>query len=229
VWSEIPVYWTIHWDNPETYMNAENQLREMITRDRNRAAVIIWSMANETPVSDARNLFLRKLISTARALDDSRLITAALEKHYPDGNGLHPVVDDPVGADLDVLAFNEYIGWYDGLPEKCKLVNWTIAYDKPVIISEFGGGARQGLHGKTDERWTEEYQEDLYIQTLKMLETIDNLAGTSPWILMDFKSPSRLLPGIQDGWNRKGVISDQGIRKKAFFIMQQWYAGRMGK
>ncbi|MFZ5940707.1 MAG: glycoside hydrolase family 2 protein [Bacteroidota bacterium] len=223
VWSEIPVYWTIQWENVETYKNAENQLEEMIARDKNRASVIIWSMANETPVGTDRNAFLQGLIDRTRSLDNTRLITAALEKHYPDGNNLHPVVDDPIGASLDLLSFNEYIGWYDGLPEKCNRVTWTISYNKPVIISEFGGGALQGLHGAADERWTEEYQEDLYIQTIKMLEKLPNLQGTAPWILMDFRSPNRVLPGIQDGWNRKGVISDQGNRKKAFYIMQDWY------
>ena len=49
VWSEIPVYWTIKWEDPGTYKNAENQLTDMITRDKNRANVIIWSVANETP------------------------------------------------------------------------------------------------------------------------------------------------------------------------------------
>ncbi len=49
VWSEIPVYWTIQWENEGTYQNAHNQLMEMIERDQNRAAVIIWSIANETP------------------------------------------------------------------------------------------------------------------------------------------------------------------------------------
>src|SRR5262249_43009203 len=42
VWSEIPVYWTILWENPGTLENAQNQLSEMIARDKNRAAVIIW-------------------------------------------------------------------------------------------------------------------------------------------------------------------------------------------
>ena len=52
VWSEIPVYWTILWDNPETFENARNQLSENITRDKNKASVILWSVANETPVSE---------------------------------------------------------------------------------------------------------------------------------------------------------------------------------
>src|SRR6185295_6986888 len=54
VWSEIPVYWTVLWENPETFANARNQLEENITRDKNRASVILWSVANETPVNDAR-------------------------------------------------------------------------------------------------------------------------------------------------------------------------------
>ena len=61
VWSEIPVYWTILWENPETFENAETQLGEMITRDKNRASVILWSVANETPVSEPRNKFLKGL------------------------------------------------------------------------------------------------------------------------------------------------------------------------
>lgn len=49
------------------------------------------------------------------------------------------------------------------------------------------------------------------------------LKGTTPRILMDFRSPKRALPGIQDGWDRKGLISGQGVCKEAFKEMQQWY------
>ena len=65
VWEEVPVYWTIQWENPETLRNAENQLDEMITRDHNRAAFIIYSVGNETPIGDARNHFLSQLIHEA--------------------------------------------------------------------------------------------------------------------------------------------------------------------
>ena len=59
LWAEVPVYWTIHWDDPATLANARNQLTELITRDRNRASVVIWSMANETPVSAPRTRALQ--------------------------------------------------------------------------------------------------------------------------------------------------------------------------
>jgi beta-glucuronidase len=229
VWSEVPVYWTIHWENPDTYRNAESQLADNIRRDANRASIIIWSLANETPVSEARNAFLKKLADKARSLDGTRLLSAAMEKHSkPDAPNVS-IVEDPLSEVLDIVAFNQYTGWYDGLPDKCAKVTWEIPYEKPVFISEFGGDARQGLHGDKGERWTEEFQEDLYRKSLPMLEKINGLAGFSPWILVDFRSPKRLLPGVQDGFNRKGLISSEGVRKKAFFVLQDYYRKRAEK
>jgi len=222
LWSEIPVYWVIDFKNPVTLRNALNQLTENITRDKNRACIIIWSMANETPISEFRNQFLVKLVNQTRKLDNTRLISAALEVEYPKDK-FSPYVNDPFGKHLDVLSFNEYIGWYDGLPDKCKKVNWVINFDKPIVISEFGAGAKQGFYGDKDERWTEDFQEDLYIKTLQMIDKIENLRGVIPWILMDFRSPNRVLPEIQDGFNRKGIITENGKKKKAYYILKDWY------
>jgi beta-glucuronidase len=221
VWSEIPVYWTILWENPATFENAQTQLTEMIARDKNRAAVIIWSMANETPIGEARLSFLKKLVERAKSLDSTRLISAALERHYLDEQT--EMIDDPLGEYLDVLGCNEYVGWYDGLPEKADRLEWKTKYQKPLIMSEFGGDAVYGKHGDALTRWTEEYQESLYQHQVKMLKRISFLRGTCPWILMDFRSPRRPLPGIQDFHNRKGLISDRGDKKKAFYVMQQYY------
>ena len=95
VWSEIPVYWTIDWTNPETLANARQQLTEMITRDKNRASVIIWSVGNETPLSAPRLEFMTELVRTTRQLDPTRLVSAALEKREPEPDQL--VIDDPLG------------------------------------------------------------------------------------------------------------------------------------
>jgi beta-glucuronidase len=221
VWSEIPVYWTILWENPATLENARNQLSEMIARDKNRASVVIWSVANETPLSDPRLTFLKDLVAHARSLDSTRLLSAAMERHYTDPTT--QMIDDPLGEYLDVLGCNEYVGWYDGLPAKADRLNWKSKYDKPLIMSEFGGDALAGHHGDASTRWTEEYQENLYRHQLAMLKRIPFLRGTAPWILMDFRSPRRPLPGIQDYWNRKGLVSNRGEKKKAFYVMQQWY------
>ena len=224
VWSEIPVYWTIDWENPDTLQNAVNQLSENIGRDKNRACVIIWSVANETPPGEARNRFLSILARKARELDSSRLVSAALEKRYAQEDPELAMMEDPFAAECDVVSFNEYIGWYDGLPEKCDRVKWNIPYDKPVVVSEFGGDALEGLHGAPSARWTEEFQKDLYERTLAMLKKIPQLRGLTPWILADFRSPKRLLPHIQDGWNRKGLVSEKGRRKAAFAALRAFYA-----
>lgn len=221
LWTEIPVYWTIQWKNEATFSLAEQMLREMITRDKNRASVMLWSIGNETPLSQDRLHFMRRLAGTARSLDATRLITAALERHYENDTTL--MINDPLGKYLDVLGVNEYIGWYDGMPPKADNISWKTIYDKPLIMSEFGGSALQGYHGKEDIRWTEEFQQDIYEHQIPMLKKIPFLAGTTPWMLMDVRSPRRTLPGIQDFYNRKGLISDQGMKKQAFFVLRRWY------
>ena len=198
----------------------------MIERDRNRAAVILWSVGNETPLSDERLDFMRRLVEQTRDLDPTRLVTAALEQRYLDDETR--MIDDPLGQYLDVLGCNEYIGWYDGLPAKADGLRWKSAYDKPLVMSELGGGALAGRHGGAGERWTEEYQEDLYQRQIGMLRKIEFLRGMSPWILVDFRSPRRPLPEIQDFWNRKGLISETGRKKKAFFVLRSFYESLAG-
>jgi beta-glucuronidase len=223
VWSEIPVYWTIAWTNADTYQNAERQLTDMIRRDHNRCNVIIWSIANETPHSDARDQFLSRLSQKARSLDATRLISMAME--VTAANHHKNRLQDNMNQYVDVISFNQYIGWYRDVNDAPKM-EWEIPYDKPVIISEFGGGAKYGLHGAKNQRWTEEFQENLYRENCAMLDKIDGLAGTTPWILKDFRSPRRVLNGIQDYYNRKGLFSDDGHKKKAFYVLKEWYQGK---
>jgi len=227
VWSENPVYWAVEFEKPEVYTKAQQQLGEEIGAYRNHAAIVLWSMANETPINDARTKFIGDLADHARKLDPTRLITAALLVHdQPEGDRTVEIVDDPLGKYLDVLGTNQYIGWYWATPESADTTDWRIKYDKPLIMSEFGAGAKAGLHGEPNELWTEEYQANIYNHQIGMLNRIPQLRGISPWILMDFRSPRRELPGIQDGFNRKGLISDQGQKKAAFFVLQKAYTDK---
>ncbi len=221
IWSEIPVYWTIQFDNEDTYANAKNQLTEMISRDKNRAAVVLWSMANETPEGESRLNFIGNLAEQARKLDDTRLITAALDTQAQgdDGN----LIEDPLGEVVDVIGINAYCGWYAGATDTCAQLKWASAYNKPMIMSEVGGGALYGHHGEKNERWTEEYQAEVFKTNIEMMRNIDFLSGLSPWILMDFRSSRRPLRRIQDDFNRKGLISEQGMKKQAFFTLQEYY------
>ena len=204
VWAEVPVYWTIQWENPQTLHNAENQLNEMIARDHNRAALIIYSVANETPISDARNRFLRQLIQEAHAADPTRLVSAALQSNeVAKGNRMTIHMNDPIASDLDVLGTD---------PERPTA--------EPV---EFGGDALFGYHGNAHTRWTEEYQENLYEHQIAMQKRIPFLRGMTPWILKDFRSPRRTLPRFENYFNRKGLVSDHGEKKEAFFVLQKLY------
>lgn len=223
VWSEIPVYWTIDFSNPEVLGKAEAQLTEMITRDHNRASVIVWSVGNETPVSKVRTNFMHTLIDSTHALDDTRMASAALEVNYNADKNVHEV-NDPLGAYVDLVAFNEYLGWYGGLPDKCRTAHWATPYDKPLFISETGAGAKYGFHADSLTRYSEQYQKWYFQEQVKMFGRLpDNFVGLSPWVLNDFRSPKRNNPVYQDGWNRKGLFDNEGHQKEAFYVLRDYY------
>ncbi|MRW93312.1 beta-glucuronidase [Duganella sp. FT80W] len=220
VWAEVPVYWTISWDKPEVYANAAQQLTDLVVRDKNRASVVIWSIGNETPVSAPRNVFMGKLADTVRSLDGTRLVGAALEVHR---NGDVVTVEDPLADKLDLASFNEYAGWYWSNNREMLKFSFKVNYNKPVLVTEFGADALGGYHADSDTRWSEEYQDQLYKNTFKLLDAIPGLRGMTPWVLTDFRSPRRPNPVYQDYWNRKGLISETGKKKQAFYTLKSYY------
>lgn len=222
LWTEIPVYWTIDFKNPEVLKKAQTQLKEMITRDRNRASVIIWGVGNETPLSDARNHFMSHLVKKAKEFDNTRLVAAALEVRYNKGVNY---VNDPLGEYTDIVALNEYLGWYGSTPDACQTAEWEIKYNKPFFISETGAGAKGGFHDEKDMRFSEEYQQWYYQEQINMFKSKfpNSFSGLAPWILNDFRSPKRNNPEYQEGWNRKGLIDEKGNKKLAFYVLQKYY------
>ena len=219
LWEEIPVYWAVAFDNPGTYEDAQNQLSELILRDRNRASVIIWSVGNENADTDARLAFMSKLAKKAKALDSSRLVSAAC---LIDQEKLQ--IKDRLADYLDVIGINEYYGWYDPDFEKLPKILANSSPEKPVLICEFGGDARLGQGGSLDELWTEDKQKRLYEQQVETFKKCPYIAGTSPWILYDFRCPRRL-NRYQQGFNRKGLIdAERTAKKPAFHVMRQFYA-----
>jgi len=227
VWSEIPIYWRVAFDNPDVLAKARAMLAEEIERDRNRASIIIWSIANETPTNDARNKFLFTLADDVHRLDPSRLLSAALLTGRRTVDG-HPEMmsDDPLIGRVDVLAFNTYNGWYtsDKLADVPN-ITWRVPANKPLVFSELGADAKAGFHDPvTMRKESEEYQAEYLRQTLKMADKIPTLTGMSPWVLKDFRSPRRQHPVFEAGWNRKGMISETGERKQAFAVLADYYA-----
>ena len=220
IWSEIPLWQRISFEKPAVYAKATAMLNEMIRRDRNKASVILWSVSNETPNDPTRTEFLTNLANEARHLDQTRLITSALIGPKPQGSEM--VQKDRLADALDVVGQNEYIGWYEGKAEDADNTLWTLP-NKPIIMSEFGAEAKQGNHGGVHDRWTEEQQAFVIQHQFVMLNKIPQLRGMTPWVLMDFRSPTRNIPKLQDGFNRKGLISEDGKKKLAFDLFQKAY------
>jgi beta-glucuronidase len=223
IWSEIPLWQHISFDKPEVYAKATSMLNEMIRRDRNKASVILWSVSNETPNNPTRTQFLTNLANEARRLDPTRPITSAILGPHLQGNEM--IEDDPLAKALDVIGQNEYIGWYLMRPEDADNIKWTLP-QKPILLSEFGAEAKQGNHGGEDQRWAEEQQVNVYKHQFVMINKIPQVRGLVPWVLMDFRSPTRNIPKLQDGFNRKGLISEDGKKKQAFYLFQKAYEER---
>lgn len=225
LWEEIPVWQGIDFKDSSTRLKAQRMYTEMLLRDRNRCALTFWGVANETAPSESRNAFLKSLVELCHKMDTTRLITAAfdLPKLNSETNAFE--MEDDFIENLDVVSINKYMGWYHRWPMSPSEIRWNVVLDKPLIFSEFGGEALYGQSGDSTvtSSWSEEYQEKLYKDNLEMFKYIPNLAGISPWILFDFRSPYRFHPTNQEGWNRKGLISDQGYRKKAWYVMKEYY------
>lgn len=280
LWEEVPVYWNISWENPQTLAVARDQMARLVQRDWNRASVVVWSVANETPYSEPRMKFLGTLIDDTRQSDDSRLVSAALlggidsfgkvAKHIA-AKGLvdsdtsaeakakfkayldrqegdipsatdhyNHVISDPLGEITDIVSYNEYFGWYysgmmnrmldvsqaDVRPLMFKhMADMSISsvFAKPIHISEFGAGAKAGNKGGAANLWTEEYQANVYRAQTAMLARSPQVQGMTPWILKDFRAMLRALSGIQDYYNRKGLIDENGQRKQAYYVLQDFY------
>ncbi len=218
LWEEIPVYWAIDFADPAVFADAENQLLELIRRDRNRASVILWGVGNENADSDARLAFMGGLAEAARRADPTRLVTAAcLVKRAPFR------LEDRLADRLDVVGINEYFGWYEPDVEGLRTLLANTRPGKPVIVSETGAAAVAGLHGPADAFFSEERQAAFYRKQFAILGDFATVRGVCPWILYDFRSMRRLTP-FQQGFNRKGLIAeDKQTRKAAFDVVAEAY------
>ena len=284
LWEEVPVYWNIDWDNSNTLNIAKNQITRLVQRDQNRASVVVWSVANETPLSSSRMKFLKTLLDEIEINDSSRLSTAALlsgsEEQFrslvlvlalqgsksqwvtPKEKAIFQLIldqanipidselsfslsiDDPLGESVDLISYNEYFGWYyvTFFTDQMKISEGTLrklmfevmpdikissSFNKPIHISEFGAGAKYGNH--TNKIWSEEYQAKLYKHQLEMLSNNPQIQGISPWVFKDFRAMLRPLPGIQDFYNRKGLIDENGNKKEAFDVLADFYENKWNK
>lgn len=219
LWEEIPVYWAIDFKNPATFKDADNQLRELVKRDRNRASVIIWSVGNENPDTDERLAFMKGLVDTANEMDGTRLTSAACLVNHTKNR-----IEDRLAQYINVIGINEYYGWYEENFDD--LIEFLDNSDpgKPVVISETGADGYIG-EGKLEKGFfSEAYMAEVYRKQIATLKERAFVKGISPWILYDFRVERRQNM-YQRGWNRKGLIaSDKKTKKEAFKLLSDFYA-----
>lgn len=218
LWEEVPVYWNIHFDLEDTYQDAENQLKELIHRDYNRASVIIWSVGNENEDTDSRLQFMGNLAKCAHELDHTRAVSAACLVNFKKN-----AIEDRLEQYLDIIGLNEYCGWYTADLKMLPALFANSKPQKPVIVTEFGADAYAGLHGTITDKGTEECQAYVYEKQIETIRNIPYIKGMTPWILYDFRCPRRTSVN-QKYYNTKGLLSaDKKYRKPAFYVLQQFY------
>lgn len=218
LWEEVPVYWNIHFDSEDTYQDAENQLKELIHRDYNRASVIIWSVGNENEDTDLRLQFMGNLAKCAHELDHTRAVSAACLVNFKKN-----AIEDRLEQYLDIIGLNEYCGWYTADLKTLPALFANSKPQKPVIVTEFGADAHAGLHGTITDKGTEECQAFVYEKQIETIRNIPYIKGMTPWILYDFRCPRRTSVN-QKYYNTKGLLSaDKKYRKQAFYVLQKFY------
>jgi hypothetical protein len=218
--------------DPSLLRNAARQLVEMIERDRNNPAVILWSVGNECydlfDGGAAAPAFLRDL---ARRFDASRPVTMATLTF-----GARPLDALRRGAEsLDVLSVNFYFGWYYGeASEVGPYLDRLHAQfpGKPIVISECGAEAALGRRERDGpfetgfvpfgRTYSEEYQAGVLADIWRATRARPFMAGISPWVLADFRCPwfpKNPVPG----YNTKGLLTRERIPKQGFRTLAALY------
>lgn len=226
VWSELPVYQHINFSDSTVPGKIITMQQEMVARDKNRCAVIVWGLSNETyPGTPNRDATLINLTKACRNLDNTRLVVHVANTQGYTNNIL--TVWDTIYNYSDLVAVNEYIGWYQPWQGRPGEMKWNTRFpEKPLFISEFGGESVFGHRAEpagTAAVWTEEYQKKIYESQIRMFEQAPGLCGIAPWILFDYKSPVRMNQVFQKGYNRKGLLSENGNKKMAWYIMRNYF------
>lgn len=213
------------------------QIEEMIARDKNHPAVVMWCVANEPmpkgfsvgalgesdptleEINKPGKQFLDTLIARARELDPTRPVT------------LVTVMGGPQNwmENCDVICMNRYWGWYTlgGQLDiaRQKLENeldqvWQ-RFHKPIIVTEFGADTIAGYHGKPDVMWTEEYQAQYIRFHLEAAEAREFVAGMQVWNFADFAAVQSVMR--VGGLNHKGIFTRIRTPKLAAQVLREFW------
>uniref|UniRef100_A0A8D2CQY0 Glucuronidase beta n=1 Tax=Sciurus vulgaris TaxID=55149 RepID=A0A8D2CQY0_SCIVU len=212
---------------PQSFGNASLQhhlrvMEELVRRDKNHPAVVMWSVANE-PSSFLKpaGYYLKTVIAHTKALDPTRPVTYVTNSNYAADLGA-PYVD--------VICVNSYYSWYHDyghlevvqLQLRTQFESWYRTYQKPIIQSEYGAETIAGFHEDPPLMFSEEYQKSLLEQYHLVLDQKrkEYVVGELIWNFADFmtnQSPQRALG------NKKGIFTRQRQPKSAAFLLRDRY------
>lgn len=217
VWAEIPFISVMSKTELEG-INAKQQMTELIRQNFNHPSIMFWGVQNEIQIGGERPE-VRKLVKELNDLtkkeDPTRLTTMANVMFVKD--------NDEYNFMTDIVGYNKYYGWYNGVAED--FGPWIDGFHKtnPNVslgISEYGAEGILQYHN--DDPKVKDYSEEyhtLYHETVwKIFEARPFLWSTYVWNMFDFGANIRDEGGVK-GRNNKGLITyDRKIKKDAFYM-----------
>ncbi|XP_050696956.1 beta-glucuronidase-like isoform X2 [Eriocheir sinensis] len=204
-------------------------MEELVRRDKNRPAVIMWSVGNEPKSNQAAAAgYFSNVTSATRSFDSTRPVTCVLAV------GMN---SDYAAASLDVILVNRYYSWYGdtGHLEVIKLqtitefTEWHMLHNRPVMISEYGAGSIAGLHTDPAFTWSEEYQAELMVQNFEAFDVLRDkgyFVGEMIWNFADFATPQA---NQRVAGNKKGVFTRNRQPKMSAHVLRWRYLNLAGR
>ena len=203
-------------NQPSFRENGKEQLKELIRQHYNHPSICFWGLFNELKtIGDNPTEYIEELNDLAHQEDPTRLTTSASFLSY----------DDDINKVTDVIAWNQYFGWYGGSPSDMR--KWLDANhpEYKIAISEYGAGASiyhqqdSVKRGIASGWWhPENYQTYYHIGNWKALAERPFVWGSFIWNLFDFGAAHRV-EGDRPGINDKGLVTfDRKVKKDAFYF-----------
>ncbi len=218
VWAEIP-YISRHMENGTA--NTLSQMRELIHQNYNHPSIVVWGLSNEITMKEGGAGILENhqmLNDLCHQLDKTRLTTTAALSTCPS--------DEPYLQVPDLVAYNNYYGWYIGTTDMNGpwLDKFHAQYPgRPIGISEYGADACNWHSSRPEQGdYTEEYQAKYHEELIKQLYTRPYVWCSYCWNMFDFGADARDEGGFP-GVNHKGLVSfDRAYKKDAFYAYKAW-------
>lgn len=199
--------------------NGKQQLVELIRQHYNHPSIFFWGLFNELKFDgDNPTEYIMELNDLAHKEDHTRLTTAATNRS----------AKEPVNKVPDLIAWNQYFGWYGGDAKTLgSFLDDTHAQhpDLKIGLSEYGAGASIWHQqdsvkiGKVSGYWhPENYQTYCHMESWKAIAERPFVWGTFIWNMFDFGSAHRT-EGDRSGINDKGLVTrDRKVKKDAFYF-----------